>query len=136
MLTKIAVWFKKLFHGHQPVAEKPLPLLTPAGQLLLSALEYTRMRVEAGDAPQGVGICSAVYSRLMDLGTEADVRSLVLAAMRELFKDWPDKGADDYYPIGGPDQFWNEVRARTAWDNPRRVCLLYWMIAEIKRRAA
>lgn len=80
------------------------------------------------------GICGNVYdylasSRLIDSPLRSAIALGVSIEMEQLCDQWP-KSKGYPYPVGGPDEFWQE-RPRL-WRNPLRRELLDWMIEETR----
>jgi len=75
------------------------------------------------------GICSNVRQHP---GNEKDEASLYISW---LTRKWPDAGEDWQYPVGGVKEYSLERAKDTIWQNPRRLALLDWMIAELEKGA-
>jgi len=78
---------------------------------------------------KGYGICTNVRHHP---GNEKDEASLYISW---LTRKWPNAGEDWQYPVGGVEEYAYEANTYTIWQNPRRLALLDWMIAELEKGA-
>ena len=91
---------------------------------LLEALRNIRT---CGPKYTGRGICCNVYVQ--------DHSDSLQDKLQELIARWPDKTPSDYdlFPIEGSSLSYH--RTINKWQNPRRLALLDWLIAELEQEA-
>lgn len=89
---------------------------------LLEALHHIKTH---GPKYTGRGICCNVYVQ--------DHSDSLQDKLQELIARWPDKTPSgcDLFPIEGSSQAY--CRTINKWQNPRRIALLDWLIAELEQ---
>lgn len=86
--------------------------------------------VKAEERVGNVGICRCVRIELYDVFTyEGDIES-AMWYLTEAILAWPKRFNDRAYPVGGYDEYIDEDKAGTIWQNPRRLELLDYLIEQ------
>lgn len=110
-------------------------------EILLSALLELERRVNDPEYDQSdlsdSGICSHVW-RIVEHAETWDRASDCDDLLELCFLEWPDIHHEEdgsrnmVYPVGGKDEFNDEIFTPELWKNPRRRELLRWLIARLQ----
>ncbi len=97
--------------------------------LILAALQA----IEQGKRDPRAGICRIVQRRLEATESDPHTRLVCLSKLNEAVNWWPD-GVSHGFPVGGRDEYWDEVDAGTIWENVDRLRLLDWLIDHFTKK--
>ena len=86
--------------------------------------------VKAGHRRPSCGICNAVMRELCKVFSyEGDLESAEMY-LSDAMLSWHKSFEDINYPVGGYDEYIDEIKAGTIWQNPRRLELLDYLIEQ------
>ena len=92
---------------------------------LLAALINLR---DAGPLIPANGICPHIDSYTQH--EDKHIRDAVRRLQHHLMETWPDSSGDSHFPVDGYEEYFS-IHA-DKWQNPRRLQLLNWMIAQLE----
>lgn len=99
-----------------------------------------RMLLEIGNYPDKTkGICGHLLTKITQERFPPNFYNdyIYPLLMQDLFDKWPGNtllGDPQYLVEGSGSAFRQAQINETLWDNPRRLDLLHWMIAELRTR--
>ena len=96
---------------------------------LLAALLDLR---DNGPITRADGICQHIDSYMQQHHADKQLRDAVRYMRHHLMETWPDSSGDSYFPVNGYEEYFHCNADK--WQNPRRLQLLNWMIAQLEAK--
>ena len=98
---------------------------------LLAALHTLR---DNGPTIRADGICPHIYSYMQQHHRDnKQLREAVRCMQHHLMETWPDSSGDSSFPVDSYKEYFS-ISTADKWQNPRRLQLLNWMIAQLEAK--
>ena len=105
-----------------------MSLYPEAVPTLLAALIDLR---DAGPTIRANGICPHIDSYMRH--DAKPLQHAVRLLRHHLMETWPDSSGDSYFPVDSYKEYFS-FSTTDKWQNPRRLQLLNWMIAQLEAK--